>query len=324
MSTPTEPKRPQTHYDLLKLKALEPDVAVVRKHFGKMVEQVRAKAAEEPTSGRWPQLLKDLTQAMLVLCDARRKNDYDQTIGGKAGRDVRLVGIEKLVRARKVLDDEALEKAKKLSDTLNLDLHEAIINQKLALPETIMPLYAESIGLPYVELSWLEFDESLMPTVPAVMARQNTFTPVLKDDDQIIVAATKPLKPEIEDQLRLRFGAQIRQVIGTKSAVDAAIGKYYSREAAVKQMHAVPQAAQSSSSSSAAAAPARDKPKLSRQERAKNKLKIGAVSGMMTAMTIILGMNFFTDLPNTNLTLVYLSGLGAGGIAFGIGYFVAD
>jgi hypothetical protein len=324
MSTPTESKRPQTHYDLLKLKALEPDVAVVRKHFGKMVEQVRAKAAEEPTSGRWPQLLKDLTQAMLVLCDARRKNDYDQTIGGKAGRDVRLVEVEKLVRARKVLDDEALEKAKKLSDTLNLDLHEAIINQKLALPETIMPLYAESIGLPYVELSWLEFDESLMSTVPAIMARQNTFTPVLKDDGQVIIAATKPLKPEIEDQLRLRFGAQIRQVIGTKSAVDAAIGKYYSREAEVKQMHAVPQAAQSSSSSSTAAAPASDKPKLSRQERAKNKLKIGAVSGMMTAMTIILGMNFFTDLPNTNLTLVYLCGLGAGGIAFGIGYFVAD
>lgn len=325
MSTPTESKRPQTHYDLLKLKALEPDVAVVRKHFGKMVEQVRAKAAEEPTSGRWPQLLKDLTQAMLVLCDARRKNDYDQTIGGKAGRDVRLVEIEKLVRARKVLDDEALEKAKKLSDTLNLDLHEAIINQKLALPETIMPIYAESIGLPYVELSWLEFDESLMPTVPAVMARQNTFTPVLKDDGQVIVAATKPLKPEIEDQLRLRFGAQIRQVIGTKSAVDAAIAKYYSREAAVKQMHSVAQAAQSSSSSSgsSAAAPS-EKPKRSREERAKNKLKIGAVSGMMTAMTIILGMNFFTDLPNTNLTLVYLSGLGAGGIAFGIGYFVAD
>jgi len=41
-------------------------------------------------------------------------------------------------------------------------------------------------------------------------------------------------------------------------------------------------------------------------------------------MMIILGMNFFTDLPNTNLMLVYLAGLGAGAVAFGIGYVAAD
>jgi len=326
MSTSTEPKRPKTHYEMLGLNALEPDVSLVRKNFAKRVEQVRAKMAEDPKSPRWQQMLDEMTKAMLVLCDARRKNDYDQTLSGKPGKDVRLVSLEKIVKARKVLDDEGLEKAKKLADTLNLDLQEAIINQKLATPETIMPHYAESIGLPYVDLASLSFDESLMSTVPAIMARQNTFTPVLKDDGQVIVAVTMPLKPEIEDQLRLRFGAQIRLVIATKAAVDAAIAKYFPREAAIAQMHSVPQTSQGSSSerSSAPAASTKESRRISKEESKKNKLKIGAVSGMMTAMTIIFGLNFLTDLSLSSPTLVYAAGLGVGSVAFGIGYLVAE
>lgn len=323
MSTPTETKRPPTHYDLLKLKPLEPDVSVVRKHFNKMVEQVRAKAAEEPKSARWPDMLSQMTKAMLVLCDARRKNDYDQSLSGKAGRDVRLIDLDKIIRSRKVLDDEALEKAKKLADTLNVELHEAVINQKLALPEVVMPLYAESIGLPFVELTSLTFDESLMATVPAIMARQNTFVPVLKDDGQVIVATTKPMKPEIEDQLRLRFGAQVRQVICTKAAVDAAIAKYYTREAAMAQMHSVPQAAQGGSSEKSSSEQPKSR-KVNKEERRAKKLKIGGISGMMTCMSIILGLNLFTMFGQSHIMLVYLAGFGAGGIAFGIGYLLAE
>lgn len=322
-----EAKRPQTHYELLKLPALEPDVAVVRKQFNKAVEQVRAKAATEPNSTRWPDLLKEMTKAMLVLCDARRKNDYDQTIGGKTGRDVRLVSIEKLIKARKVLEPEALEKAQKLADTVNLDLHEAILNQKLSPPETIMPVYAESIGLPYVELSALTFEEGLIPTVPAIMARQNTFVPVLRDDKEVIIASPKPLKPEIEDQLRLRFNAQVRQVICTKAAIDAAITKYYPREAAMAEMHTAPQSTASSGSSaekSSSAAPGAPKRRLTKEESRQNKLKIGGVCGMMTAMSIILGLNFFTEFGQVNVILTYLIGLGVGAVAFGIGYVVAD
>jgi len=325
-SKPADAKRPPTHYELLKLPSLEPDVAVVRKHFTKAVEQVRAKAAAEPNSTRWPDLLKEMTKAMLVLCDARRKNDYDQTLGGKTGRDVRLVDIDKLIKARKVLEPEALEKAQKLADTVNLDLHEAILNQKLATPEVIMPVYAESIGLPYVELASLTFEEGLMPTVPAIMARQNTFVPVLKDDKEVIIASPKPLKPEIEDQLRLRFNAQVRQVICTKASVDAAIAKYYTREAAMAEMHTAPPSTSSGSSSekSAAAGSPKQSRRANKAESRQNKLKIGAVCGMMTAMSIILGLNFFTQLAQTNMLLTYMSGLGAGAVAFGIGYLVAE
>ncbi|MCE9607200.1 MAG: hypothetical protein K8U03_20125 [Planctomycetia bacterium] len=325
MSTSPENKRPKTHYELLGLNALEPDLAVVRKSFNKRVDQVRIKIAEEPKSPRWPQMLTDMTKAMLVLSDVRRKNDYDQSLGGKAGRDVRLVQLHKLIRARKVLDDEPLEKARKLADTLNLDLHEAIINQKLAPHDVVMPLYAESLGMPFVDLASMTFDESLIPTVPAIMARQNTLVPVVVDDGQVIIASPKPLKPEMEEQLRLRFGAQIRQIICTKAAVDLAISRYYSREAALAEMHSVPQgsigsAADKSSSTAALKVPAR----VNKAELRQKKLKIGAVSGMMTAMAIIFGLNLFTQLGQTNLTLVYTSAFGAGLVAFALGFVIVS
>ncbi|MBA4015801.1 MAG: hypothetical protein C0483_01295 [Pirellula sp.] len=326
MSTPTEAKKPASYYELMKLKPFEPDVNVIRQHFVKIVEQIRAKIAAEPTQPRWPAMLGEMTHAMLVLSDARRKNDYDASIGGKQGRDVRLMDLDKIVRARKVLDEAGLEKAQKFADTVNLDLHEAIINQKLATPETVMPLYAESIGLPYVQLSALTFDESLIATVPAVMARQNSFTPVLVDDDQVVIAAPRPLKPDIEDQLRLRFGKQLRQVICSKAAIDEAINKYYPREAAAAQMAAVPQTSSSGGGSSAAPAAGSSgaKPRLNKSELAKKKLKIGGIAGMMTAMVLVIGGTLFTDMPLTSPMLLRLGGLAVGAVVFAVTYLVVN
>ncbi len=325
MSTSPEAKKPASYYDLMKLKPFEPDVNVIRQHFVKIVEQIRAKIVAEPNQPRWPAMLGEMTHAMLVLSDARRKNDYDASIGGKQGRDVRLTELDKIVKARKVLDDAGLEKAQKFADTVNLELHEAIINQKLASPDVVMPLYAESIGLPYVQLSALTFDESLIATVPAVMARQNSFTPVLIDDDQVVIAAPRPLKPDIEDQLRLRFNKQLRQVICSKAAIDEAINKYYPREAAAAQMAAAPQASSgggSAASSSSGGSVA--KPRLNKAELAKKKLKIGGIAGMMTAMVLVIGGTLFTDMPLTSPMLLRFGGLAVGAVVFAVTYLVVN
>ncbi|MGC3967300.1 MAG: hypothetical protein QM775_07990 [Pirellulales bacterium] len=271
-------------------------------------------------------MLTDMTHAMLVLSDARRKNDYDASIGGKQGRDLRLIDLDKLVKARKLLDDAGFEKAQKFADTVNLDLHEAIVNQKLATPEAVMPLYAESIGLPFVTLSDLVVDESLVPIVPAVLARQNSLSPVLIDEGQVVVATTRPLKPEIEEQLRLRFDKQIRQVIVTKAAIDEAIGKYYPREAAAAQMAAVPQAPQGSGGGggSSSGGGGGSKPRVNKAELRKKKLKIGGIGGMFTAMIIIVGGSLFTNMGVENAMLLRMIGVVAGAVVFAVGYLAVS
>jgi hypothetical protein len=260
------------------------------------------------------------------LSDVRRKADYDGTIGGRSDR-AKPASMERIVRSRKVIDDAALEKAKKFADTVNLDLHEAIINQKLAPADVIMPLYADSLGIPFVDLADLDIDPDLVPTVPAVMARQNSLTPVLKDEGSVVVASPKPLKPEIEEQLALRFSAPIRPVICTKAAIDDAIGKHYSREAAVAQMNAVP-TAPSTTGAAATAAPAAKKgggSAINKAELRKKKVKIAMVSGMMSftftvVFSSIMGWTAGTVFPIG----IYLAAGAVGAIAAGIGYLVVN
>ena len=187
-----------------------------------------------------------------------------------------------------------------------------------------MPLYAESIGLPYVQLSALTFDESLIATVPAVMARQNSFTPVLVDDDQVVIAAPRPLKPDIEDQLRLRFNKQLRQVICSKAAIDEAINKYYPREAAAAQMAAAPQAPSGGGSAASSSGGSVAKPRLNKAELAKKKLKIGGIAGMMTAMVLVIGGTLFTDMPLTSPMLLRFGGLAVGAVVFAVTYLVVN
>jgi hypothetical protein len=261
------------------------------------------------------------------LSDSRRKADYDGTIGGRSDRE-KPQSMERIIRSRKVIDDAALEKAKKFADTVNLDLHEAIINQKLASADVVMPLYADSLGVPFVELADLEIDPDLVPTVPAVMARQNSLTPVLKDEGSIVVASPKPLKPEIEEQLSLRFNAPIRSVICTKAAIDDAIGKHYPREAAVAQMNAVPQAPSTTAGGGAAAAPAakgRGTSTLNKAELRKKKQKVAMAAGFFTFMicTFVSMFMGWTLQEGGTLKTYLVAGL-VGTIAAGIGYLVVN
>ena len=95
MSTSPEAKKPASYYDLMKLKPFEPDVNVIRQHFVKIVEQIRAKIVAEPNQPRWPAMLGEMTHAMLVLCDARRKNDNTPPNAGSKGPADRVRGNAK-------------------------------------------------------------------------------------------------------------------------------------------------------------------------------------------------------------------------------------
>jgi hypothetical protein len=325
MSTSTDAGKASNHYQLLRLKPFESDQDVIRNHFHKLADQVRKKIAAEPYVPKWKAMLADLTRAMLVLCDARRKAEYDIQLGHTVSREPKPPELTKILRARKVLDDSAIDRAKKFAATVNIDLHEAIIQQKLLVPDVVMPLYADSLGLPFVQLSDLTIDETLIQTVPAIMARQHSLTPVMMDSGHLVVASPNPLRPEIEEQLRLRFDSSVRQVIVTKAAIDEAIAKHYPREAAAAQITAGTQAATKSHRKSGNTTQVdRSQSRLSREELRSKKLKIGGISGAFSAMVIILGGTQFTDWGAANSTKVQLIGLVVGGIAFGIGYFMAD
>jgi len=229
--------RPLTHYQLLRLAQFEDDPAKVRLHYRKMNAHVR-KYASGDFAQQSQDLLNELAKAMLCLTDTRRKGEYDASLGRTEKSKRGKYTLEEILIRRKIITAEQLEKARGLAKAINLEIRDAVMQQKLAPPDAVMSAYAESLGLPYIDLGDVGVNEEIAPQVPAMLARQHSCVPVMVDNGQLLMASPNPLVPEVEEELRLRLGMPIRTVLCTPIDVHAAVDKHYPKEAAAAQMAA--------------------------------------------------------------------------------------
>ena len=225
----TATERPLNYYQLLRLKMFEDDTAKIRDHYRKMNAHVR-KYATGNYAAQSQELLNELARAMLCLTDAQRKREYDVTLGRKEGGVGRQRTLEEVLLANKVIDQEQLEQARRFADQVGMDVRDAILQRKLATPDAVMLAYAESQGLPYVELDDVGVDEALVPEIPPATARQHSCVPIMTDGGQVLMASPNPLVPDVEDDLRLRLGMPVRTVLCTPVSVNQAIAKHYPRD----------------------------------------------------------------------------------------------
>ena len=66
-----------------------------------------------------------------------------------------------------------------------------------------------------------------------MMARQHSCVPVLVDSNQVLMASPNPLDPNVEEELRLRFGMSVRSVLCTPANISDVIAKYVPRDASI-------------------------------------------------------------------------------------------
>jgi hypothetical protein len=227
-------ERPLNHYQLLRLKKFEDDAAKIRGNYRKMNAHVRKYAAGDYAQ-QSQDLLNELAKAMLCLTDRARKEEYDASLGREATGG-RRYSFEQLLVGRRIITAEQLAKARNYANAVGLDLRDAVTQQKMAAPDVVMQVYAEGLGLPYIELADIGLDLELVPKVPAQIARQHSCAPVLVDDGTLLMASPNPLRPEVEDELRLRLGMPVRTVLCTAASMNEAIGQHYSRAVAAAEM----------------------------------------------------------------------------------------
>jgi cell division septation protein DedD len=224
-----ETARPLNHYQLLRLKQFEDNPAKVREHYRAMNAHVRKYAAGE-FAKQSQDLLNELARAMLCLTDARRKGDYDATLGRKDTSDGKRRSFEQILLATKVVDQAALDKARNFAKAINVEVRDALVQQRLAKYEAVLPAYAESIGLPYIDLRDIPLNRTLISQVPPQMARQHSCVPVMVDDKQLLMASPNMLDPNVEEELRLRFNMPVRTVLCSPSNIDEVITKYVPKD----------------------------------------------------------------------------------------------
>ena len=221
-----ETARPLNHYQLLRLNPFEDNAATIHSHYRKMNGHVRKLAAGEHAE-RSQEVLNELAKAMLCLTDMQRKQEYDATLGRAKAAIGQCRTFEQVLLAGKVVNQEQILKAKTFADAVGLEMHEAVMQQKMAQPDAVMLAYAESQGLPYVELEDVGVDVQLVPQIPATLARQHSCVPLMADGGQLLMASPTPIVPDVEEELRLRLGMPVRSVLCTPAAINKMIAKFY-------------------------------------------------------------------------------------------------
>ncbi len=287
----TEPARPLSHYQLLRLKKFEDNPAKIREHYRAMNAHVRKFAAGE-FAKQSQDLLNELARAMLCLTDAQRKGEYDATLGRKeAQTEGKARTFEQILLATKVIDQAALDKARNFARAINVEVRDALVQQKLVKFEALLPAYAESIGLPYIDLNDLPPNPELIARVPPMVARQHSCVPVMVDRDQVLMASPNPIDPNVEEELRLRFGMPVRTVLCTPANINDIITKYVPRDASMPEPAPMPvgqpQAAPATAAAPAAAPAAVRTGPLTDEEKKQRR----DVTLMAAGLTVIVLMN---------------------------------
>ncbi len=306
-----EPDRPLTHYQLLRVPRFCDDVARIRENYRKMNAHVR-KFGTGDYARQSQELLNELARAMLALTDITRKREYDAALGREEITEGRRRTLEEILLVRKVIDQAQLKKARAYAEAVGLETRDALVQQKMAAAEVVMQAYAESQGLPYVELADVGVAEDLVPKVPPALGRNNSCVPLMVDGGQVLVAAPHLLAPEVEDELRLRFAMPVRTVLCTGSSINPVVEKYYPREAMADAKAA---GGGNSPGGSASAPPAPAVRPVQPQEKL-----VAALGFAATTFFLSVGFTFFRGgwsfMATTDYLLILVLALAGGAGAF--------
>ena len=231
------PERPPNYYQLLHLDKFEDDVDRIRRRYRKLNEHAR-KYASGKYAKQSQKLLNELARAMLCLTDERRKNEYDASLGRREQKDGQRESVEQILLRRKLVDQRQIAKARDLAAAIGIDIQEALKQQKAAPTEAIMQAYADSLGIPFLDLSDITIDEELIPKVSAVLARKHSLAPVMADGDEVLLVSPQPINMGIEEDLRMRLGRELRTVLCTPADINRLIAEYYPQSAVAAETSA--------------------------------------------------------------------------------------
>jgi len=230
-------ERPLNHYQLLRLKQFEDDPEKIRANYRKLNAHVRKFATGE-YEAQSQELLNELAKAMLCLTDAARKEEYDHALGRAGEVELKGGSMQELLTRRAKLTGDQVAEAEKFAETLGMPLHQAVVQKKMLDSPTAVQLYAESQGVPFLDLADVVVSEELLGKMAALTARQHSCVPVLLDEGRLLIAAPHLAHHEIEDNLSMRYSMPVSRVLCTASDVHRFIEEHYPRAKAEAELRA--------------------------------------------------------------------------------------
>lgn len=223
-----EGDRPPDYYTLLRLVQFEDDVDKINANYRKLNAHVRKYA-----TGQYLQesqnLLNELAKAMLCLTDLVSKEEYDAS----QGREVHAAtGTDEITTLGVLVQSGDLERSQvaeveHFADARGLSHRDALVQMKLVKPTVATRAMAKEFKMPFVDLDDMLPEDDVLDKLPRHVVKRHTCLPLFEERGRLMVACVDRPAPDLEDEIRLRYGIPIRAVIAMPRSIQQAHSKYY-------------------------------------------------------------------------------------------------
>ena len=110
----------------------------------------------------------------------------------------------------------------------------ALVKLGVLAEKELVEFLSQHFGVPAIDLSRVEIDESVIKIIPADVARKYTILPVAKVGAKITLAMIDPTNVFAMDDIKFMTGYNVDPVVSSESALRTAIDKYYGSTHAIE------------------------------------------------------------------------------------------
>jgi type II secretory ATPase GspE/PulE/Tfp pilus assembly ATPase PilB-like protein len=130
--------------------------------------------------------------------------------------------LKKLIISNKLIDSKRLNELEALAINSSASLLDTIINGKYISESVLMPIVSKSLGLDWTEIKPDDekIEPSLFNALPNDLKEEQDIVPLYKENDQVVIAISNPLKIELTDKLHLVTGWDISLKLITKFRIE--------------------------------------------------------------------------------------------------------
>jgi len=225
-----EGDRPPDFYTLLRLVQFEDNADKIQNNYRKLNAHVRKYATGQYLK-QSQELLNEMAKAMLCLTDPHSKREYDESQGREVVQtegDEPQTMLEHLA-AKGVIDRSQMAEITHFAEARGLTDRDAVIQMKLVKPTEATRAYALELKMPFVDLDDMLPEDDALDRLPRHVVKRHVCLPLFEDRGKMMVACVDEPSPELEDEVRLRYGMPIRAALALPRSIQQAIAKYYAK-----------------------------------------------------------------------------------------------
>lgn len=224
-----EGDRPPDHYTLLRLVQFEDDAEKIQSNYRKLNAHVRKYATGQYLK-QSQDLLNEMAKAMLCLTDIDAKRDYDSSLGrepqgGEPDGDT--VTVLQYLVSKEIIKRGQVDEIERFADARGISQRDAVVQMKLAKPSQATQALAAELRMPFIDLNDMLPEDEILDQVPKQVVKSHTCLPLFEERGKLLVACVDQPPPDLEDEIRMRFGMPMQAVLAVPRSIQKAIAKYY-------------------------------------------------------------------------------------------------